>query len=42
MISLLIPYATNPLIPDLVEVVASVVFVVILTVIIAKFVVPRF
>jgi F-type H+-transporting ATPase subunit b len=42
MTSLLIPYATNPLIPDPVEIVASVVFVIILTVIIWKFVVPRF
>jgi F-type H+-transporting ATPase subunit b len=42
MTSLLIPYATNPLIPDPVEIVASVVFVIILTVIITKFVVPRF
>ena len=42
MTSLLIPYATNPLLPDPVEIVAGVVFVIILTVIIWKFVVPRF
>lgn len=42
MTSLLIPYATNPLLPDPIEIVAAVVFVIILTVIIAKFVVPNF
>src|SRR4029079_10778123 len=42
MMSLLIPYATNPLLPDPVEIVMAIVFVVILTVVIAKFVVPRF
>lgn len=42
MTSLLIPYATNPLIPDPVEIVMSVIFVIILTVIITKVVVPKF
>ncbi len=42
MTSLLIPYATNPLVPELAEIIASIVFVAILTVIIAKVVVPRF
>jgi F-type H+-transporting ATPase subunit b len=42
MTSLPITYATNPLLPDPVEIVAAIVFVVILTVIIAKLVVPRF
>lgn len=42
MTSLLTPLATNPLLPDPVEIVAGVVFVVILTVVIWKFVVPRF
>jgi F-type H+-transporting ATPase subunit b len=42
MTSLLIPYATNPLLPDPIEIVASIVFVIILTVIIWKFVVPQF
>ena len=42
MTSLLIPYATNPLLPDPVEIVMAIVFVIILTVIIAKFVVPQF
>ena len=42
MTSLLIPYATNPLLPDPVEIITAIVFVIILTVIIAKFVVPRF
>ena len=42
MTPLLIPYATNPLVPELAEIIASVVFVAILTVIIARVVVPRF
>jgi F-type H+-transporting ATPase subunit b len=42
MTSLLIPYATNPLLPDTVEIVMAIVFVIILTVIIRKFVVPQF
>ena len=42
MTSLLMPYATNPLVPDPVEMIMAIIFVVILTVIIAKFVVPRF
>ena len=42
MTSLLTPYATNPLVPAFAEIIASVVFVVILWVVIAKFVVPRF
>jgi len=42
MSTLLIPLAENPLLPDPVEIVAAVVFVLLLTVIIWKFVVPRF
>jgi F-type H+-transporting ATPase subunit b len=42
MTSLLIPYATNPLLPDTVEIVMAIVFVIILTFIIRKFVVPQF
>lgn len=42
MTSLLIPYATNPLIPEPAEMIMAVVFVVFLTVVIWKFVVPRF
>lgn len=42
MTSLLIPYATNPLIPAVSEIIASVIFVILLTLIIWKFVVPKF
>ena len=42
MITLLVPLATNPLIPETLEVIVSVVFILILTFAIAKFVVPRF
>lgn len=42
MTSLLTPLATNPLIPEPAEMIMSIIFVVLLTVVIAKFVVPRF
>ena len=42
MTSLLTPLATNPLIPAPAEMIMSIVFVVLLTVVIWKFVVPRF
>jgi F-type H+-transporting ATPase subunit b len=42
MTTLLIPLAENPLVPALPEIIASVVFALLLWVVIAKFVVPRF
>src|SRR6187402_2052124 len=42
MTTLLVPLAENPLIPNLAEVIASIVFALLLTFLIARFVVPRF
>ena len=42
MTTLLIPMAENPLFPAVAEIIAAVVFVLLLTVLIAKFVVPQF
>ena len=42
MSSLVIPLVENPLLPNPVEIVAGVVFVILLTIIVWKFVVPRF
>ena len=42
MTTLLVPLAENPLIPNLAEIIASIVFALLLTFLIARFVVPRF
>jgi F-type H+-transporting ATPase subunit b len=42
MTTLLVPLAENPLLPALPEIIASVVFALLLTLIISRFVVPRF
>jgi F-type H+-transporting ATPase subunit b len=42
MTNLLVPLAENPLLPALPEIIASVVFALLLTLIISRFVVPRF
>src|SRR6185312_9802208 len=39
---LLVPLAENPLIPNLAEIIASIVFALLLTFLIARFVVPQF
>jgi F-type H+-transporting ATPase subunit b len=42
MTTLLVPLQENPLIPNLAEVIASIVFALLLTFLISRFVVPRF
>jgi F-type H+-transporting ATPase subunit b len=42
MTTLLVPLAENPLIPNLAEIIASIVFALLLTFLIARYVVPRF
>jgi F-type H+-transporting ATPase subunit b len=42
MTTLLVPLAENPLLPNLAEIIAAIVFALLLTFIIARFVVPRF